>query len=84
MSATTYLVDAYTQYAASAVAASTVVRSLGGAFLPLAGRSMFNALDLGWGASLLAFIALAMVPVPAVFYFYGEKIRNKRFLGVKF
>ncbi|KAJ6781083.1 hypothetical protein PWT90_03064 [Aphanocladium album] len=84
MSATTYLVDAYTQYAASAVAASTVVRSLGGAFLPLAGRPMFNALDLGWGASLLAFIALAMVPVPAVFYRYGERIRNKRLFGVKF
>lgn len=45
---------------------------------------MFNTLDLGWGASLLAFIALAMVPVPVIFYRYGEKIRNKRFFGVKF
>ncbi|KAL3431618.1 major facilitator superfamily domain-containing protein [Aspergillus tetrazonus] len=35
--ASTYLVDAYTVHAASAVAAVTVLRSLGGAFLPLAG-----------------------------------------------
>ena len=35
-----YLVDAFGEYAASAVAANTVVRSVVGAFLPLAGPSM--------------------------------------------
>lgn len=58
-----YLVDAYTIHAASALAASTVLRSLAGAFLPLAGPKMYAALGLGWGNSLLAFIALAMSPV---------------------
>lgn len=42
----TYLVDAYTIYAASAVAASTVFRSLFGAILPLAGNKMYASLGM--------------------------------------
>ena len=84
MSITTYLVDAFGMYAASAVAASTVLRSLGGALLPLAGRPMFDKLGLQWGSTLLACIALLMVPLPIFFFIYGERIRNKSFFGVKF
>lgn len=84
MAISTYLVDAFGAFAASAVAASTVLRSLGGAALPLAGGKMFATLGFGWGGSLLAFIALAMVPVPLAFYRYGELIRKKNLLGVKF
>lgn len=72
----TYLVDAFTVYAASALAANTVLRSLLGALLPLAGQKMYATLGLGWGNSLLAFIALAMCPIPWVFYRYGERIRK--------
>jgi len=72
----TYLVDAYTIYAASALAANTVLRSLLGALLPLAGQRMYATLGLGWGNSLLAFIALAMCPIPWIFYKYGERIRK--------
>ncbi|KAM4066943.1 major facilitator superfamily protein [Hirsutella rhossiliensis] len=84
MAISTYLVDAFGAFAASAVAASTVLRSLGGAVLPLAGGKMFVTLGFGWGSSLLAFIALAMIPVPIVFFRYGEHIRKKNLLGVKF
>lgn len=42
-----YLVDSFTIYAASALAANTVVRSIIGALLPLAGQSMYAALGLG-------------------------------------
>ncbi|KAL4931700.1 MFS transporter [Aspergillus undulatus] len=73
----TYLVDAYTVYAASAVAAVTVLRSLGGAFLPLAGGPMYDALGLGWGNTLLAGIALIMCPLPFVFWRFGEGIRER-------
>ncbi|KAL6917362.1 hypothetical protein FSHL1_008792 [Fusarium sambucinum] len=73
----TYLVDAYISYAASVVAAQTVLRSLAGALLPLAGLSMYDDLGLGWGNSILAFLALVLAPVPVVFYFYGPKIRAK-------
>lgn len=72
----TYLIDAYTIHAASAIAANAVLRSLVGAVLPLAGQSMYKALGLGWGNSLLAFIALAMCPIPVIFYKYGERIRT--------
>jgi multidrug resistance protein len=73
----TYLVDAYHIHAASAIAANTVLRSLMGAFLPLAGPDMYAALGLGWGNSLLAFIALALSPLSWIFFRYGEHIRNK-------
>ncbi|KAI1119978.1 putative MFS multidrug transporter [Nemania abortiva] len=46
-----YLVDAFTIYAASALAVNTVVRSILGALLPLAGQSF-----------LLGFIAVACIP----------------------
>jgi hypothetical protein len=73
----TYLVDAYTIYAASAIAANTVLRSLVGATLPLGGLQLYNKLGLGWGNSLIAFIALALIPVPVLFKRYGEKIRAR-------
>lgn len=80
----TYLVDAYTVHAASAIAANTVLRSLVGAFLPLAGPKMYAVLGLGWGNSLLAFIALAMAPVSWIFYKYGERIRKSKRFKVEF
>lgn len=72
-----YLVDAFTTYAVSAVAANTILRSVFGAFLPLAGQPLYDALGLGWGNSLLAFIAVAMIPTPWVFLRYGERMRER-------
>ncbi|KAK9460634.1 major facilitator superfamily domain-containing protein [Lipomyces oligophaga] len=74
---TGYLVDSYHIYAASASSACTMIRSLGGAFLPLAGPKMYAALGLGWGNTLLAFITLGMWPVPVALYFYGDRLRKK-------
>jgi MFS family permease len=59
-----YLIDAFSVFAASALAANTVIRSIMGGTLPLAGQKMYDALGLGWGNSLLAFVALALLPVP--------------------
>ena len=72
----TYLVDFYGKYAASALAANTVLRSIFGCILPLAGPTMYAKLGLGWGNSLLAFISLAFCPVPFIFFRYGERIRE--------
>jgi MFS family permease len=80
----TYLVDAFTVYAASATAAATVSRSLFGALLPLAGNPMYDSLGIGWGTSLLGFISVAFIPVPFSFWKYGERIRNSRYSQVKF
>ncbi|PIG83071.1 MFS multidrug transporter [Aspergillus arachidicola] len=73
----TYTIDSYPAYAASANATLTATRSLVGALLPLAGPSMFEALGLGWGNSLLGFLALAFVPIPIVFTKWGKLIREK-------
>lgn len=73
----TYLVDCYPVYAASAVAANTVLRSLVGMLLPLAGPSMYENLGLGWGNSLLGFICVAMIPVPMLIYRFGAKLRKR-------
>ncbi|KAL1851999.1 hypothetical protein Daus18300_012354 [Diaporthe australafricana] len=71
-----YLVDSFSSaYAASALAANTFVRSLGGALLPLAGLRLFNALGLVWGNSLLGFLAVAVIPIPFLLLRYGEQLR---------
>ncbi|KAJ4301187.1 hypothetical protein N0V90_003278 [Kalmusia sp. IMI 367209] len=84
MTIQTYLVDAFTIHAASAIAANTVLRSIFGAFLPLAGLDMFDALGLGWGNSLLGFVALALIPVPLLFRWRGERIRTNPKFQVNF
>ncbi|KAL6912461.1 hypothetical protein FSST1_010221 [Fusarium sambucinum] len=72
----TYLVDAFTEYAASVTAANAVLRSLLGALLPLGGLNLYNELGLGWGNTLLGFIALALAPVTWLLYKFGRKIRT--------
>jgi multidrug resistance protein len=84
MTIQTYLVDAFTIHAASAIAANTVLRSIFGAVLPLSGLSMYDALGLGWGNSLLGFISLAFIPVPLLFKYYGERIRTNPKFQVQF
>ncbi|KAF2842930.1 MFS general substrate transporter [Patellaria atrata CBS 101060] len=71
-----YLIDAFTIHAASAMAANAVLRSLFGAVFPLFALQMYDAMGLGWGNSLLGFIMLALLPVPVIFKFYGERIRT--------
>ncbi|KAF2098970.1 MFS general substrate transporter [Rhizodiscina lignyota] len=73
----TYMVDAYSQFAASAIATITITRSFFGAFLPLAGPAMFDSLGYGWGNSLLGFITLALVPVPIFLLKYGGVLRER-------
>ncbi|KUJ10234.1 MFS multidrug transporter-like protein [Mollisia scopiformis] len=72
----TYTIDSFPQFAASGVAALTVSRSLFGAFLPLAGPSMYSKLGLGWGNSVLGFIAIGLIPAPILIYKFGGRIRK--------
>ena len=74
----TYLVDAYTRFAASAIAAATVLRSLAGFGFPLFAPTMYNALHYGWGNSILAFIALGLgIPAPILLWFFGQGLRER-------
>ncbi|KAK6538087.1 hypothetical protein TWF694_010972 [Orbilia ellipsospora] len=73
----TYLVDAFSFYAASAIGANTILRSLVGALLPLAGQPLYDKLGVGPGNSLLGGIAILMMPIPVLFERYGERLREK-------
>lgn len=74
----TYVIDAYTKYAASAVASITTLRSLAGFAFPLFAPELYNSLGYGWGNSVLAFVAIAIgVPAPWVFWHYGARLRAK-------
>lgn len=64
----TYLVDAFSNYSASAVAASRTSLSIAGAFLPLAGPPLYRSLGLGLGNTVLGLIALVMIPIPMLLY----------------
>ncbi|KAJ5372858.1 hypothetical protein N7517_004864 [Penicillium concentricum] len=60
----TFLVDAYPLYAASALAANAFLRSSFAAAFPLFGIQMYEALGYQWATSFLAFLTVAMLPLP--------------------
>ena len=72
-----YLIDAYTIFAASVLAANAVLRSIFGAVFPLFTTQMFDNLGIHWASTIPAFLALVCVPMPFLFYKYGPKIRVK-------
>ena len=75
---TTYLVDSYTRFAASAIAAVTVLRSLAGFGFPLFAPAMYTALGYGWGNSVVGFAAICIgFPAPVLLWLFGEKLRKK-------
>lgn len=73
----TFLVDAYPAYAASALAANAFVRCAFAASFPLFGNQMYEKLGYQWASSLLAFLTVAMMPFPYIFFKYGKRIRAK-------
>ena len=77
LSCMNYLIDAYTIYAASVLAANSVLRSLFGAAFPLFTTYMYANLGIHWASTIPACLALACCPFPFLFYKYGESIRLK-------
>lgn len=72
-----YLVDAYTVYSASVLAATVIMRSAFGAAFPLFTTYMYHGLGIHWATMIPAFFALACAPLPVLFYIYGEAIRKR-------
>ncbi|KAJ6615652.1 multidrug resistance protein 4 [Mycena sp. CBHHK59/15] len=72
-----YLVDAFT-FAASALSAASVFRSLLGFAFPLFGQQMFHALGVGGGNSLLGGLGIVLgIPFPVYIYYRGADIRAR-------
>ncbi|KAK4992355.1 hypothetical protein LTR50_001113 [Elasticomyces elasticus] len=71
-----YYIDSFEKYAASAIAAGAVFRSLVGGVVPLFAPVLFEKLGYGWGISVFAFMSVAIAPAPVIFYYYGKRIRE--------
>lgn len=73
-----YLIDCYgAGGSASAMSANNLSRYVLASAFPLFTVQMFETLGNGWAGSLLGFIALALMPLPWVFYRYGRALRAR-------
>jgi hypothetical protein len=72
-----YLIDSYTIFAASVLAGNGIIRSVFGAAFPLFTKQMYDSLGIHWASSVPAFLAVACIPLPFLFYKYGATIRKK-------
>ena len=73
-----YLVDTYlVTNSASAVAANGIIRFALGAAFPLFIIQVYEKLGIHWAGSLFAFISVAMIPVPWVFFWKGKELRRR-------
>ncbi|UZP38322.1 hypothetical protein NXS19_006138 [Fusarium pseudograminearum] len=72
-----YLVDTFTMYAASAIAANTFLRSMFAAAFPLVVGPLYHNIGVGPGSSITGGFAALLIPVPFVFYIYGKRIRAR-------
>jgi DHA1 family multidrug resistance protein-like MFS transporter len=71
-----YIIDTYLMFAASAIAANSLLRSFFGAGFPLFADQMFHNLGIQWAGTLLGCLATIMIPIPVVFYLWGHKVRG--------
>ncbi|KAL4748381.1 hypothetical protein BDW72DRAFT_205657 [Aspergillus terricola var. indicus] len=77
-----YVVDAYSQYAGSAIGAVATGENIFSAFLPLATMSMYNDLGFQWASTLLAFVSLVLALVPTLMFVWGREVRARsRFMS---
>ncbi|KAF7534269.1 hypothetical protein G7054_g6362 [Neopestalotiopsis clavispora] len=72
-----YVIDAYTVFAASALAGNAILRALFGAAFPLFTTNMYERLGIQWGSSVPAFLALACAPMPFFFRRFGRHLRDR-------
>jgi hypothetical protein len=78
--ASNYMARSYGIYTASALAGNMALRSIMGACLPLAGRSMYSTLGLNLASALLGIVKAIYILIPIGFYFCGHRIRKTSIL----
>lgn len=77
-----FLVDTYGPYAASAVSANTILRSVLACALPVAAAPMAHTMGIGPAISLLGGVSCLVLPVPLLFMKYAPALRQKSRLAV--
>ncbi|KAK6198626.1 multidrug resistance protein 2 [Scheffersomyces amazonensis] len=77
-----YLGASFYRYLASVFASNALFRSVIAGVFPLFGKPLFTNIGsekfpVGWGSSILGFIAVAMISIPVYFYFHGPQLRAR-------
>ena len=72
-----YIIDSYETFSASALACVTLIRYLAAGVMVEVAIPMYDNLGVHWTLTILGALAALMVPVPYLFYAYGEKIRAR-------
>lgn len=76
ISSWSYLVDAFGIYAASATAATVLLRNAGATALPLTGSALVGQIRYRWAFSVLALLGFATIPVTVALMGTGERLRS--------
>ncbi|KAF9630968.1 Major facilitator superfamily [Lasiodiplodia theobromae] len=77
LSVMNYLIDSYTIYAASVLAANSVLRCIFGFAFPLFTTQMYAGLGIHWASTVPALLAVVCLPFPFLFYRYGHVVRKR-------
>lgn len=72
-----YIIDAYLLFAASAMAANSLMRSTFGGVFPLFATQMFENMGTNWAGLLLGLFAAVLILCPLAFLKYGKALRQK-------
>lgn len=72
-----YIEDSYMVFSASALAGVGLIRNLAGAGFPLFGNQLFKNEGYNWAGTILACLAMLLIPIPFVLERYGTKLRAK-------
>lgn len=71
-----YIIDTYSRFSASGLAAAVVLRSLAGFGFPLFAPYLNKDLGYGWGSSVLGFLSIVIgIPAPIIFWYFGARLR---------
>lgn len=76
-SALNYLVDTFQRWGASAIAANTFLRSILAACFPAVVIPLYRKLGTGLASTCFAGFAVFMIPIPFLFYRWGEWLRTR-------
>ncbi|KAH6658756.1 major facilitator superfamily domain-containing protein [Truncatella angustata] len=74
----TFLVDCFGKWAASALAAAIVTRCVITCAFCIVGFELYRRPGYDWGLMLLAFLCIAMMPIPFALQKYGSVLREKQ------
>lgn len=71
-----YLLDTYPDHAASVLAGNNFLRCICGAAFVLIAALIYDRIGHVWASTLLGLLGCGFLPVPFLFYLFGDRIRG--------